>query len=310
MPHDHASHSHSHDHGNLHAPANFGVAFAVAAGLNLGLVAAQVAYGLSAHSVALLADAGHNLGDVLGLLLAWGAHVIGRSVPTERYTYGFRSASILSALGNALILLIATGAIAWEAIRRLADPGEVEGITVMAVAAAGIVVNGVSAWLLMAGQKGDLNIRGAFAHLIADAAVSAGVVIAGGLILLTGWTWIDPAVSLAISAVIVWGTWGMLREAVQMSMDAVPSHINPADVRGYLEHLPGVASVHDLHIWAMSTTENALTAHLVLPKGHPGDGFLTAICQDLDHRFKIKHPTIQIEVGDAGPCVLEPGHIV
>jgi cobalt-zinc-cadmium efflux system protein len=316
MPHDHASHSHSHDHGHspdhghLHAPTNFGVAFAVATGLNLGLVAAQVAYGLSAHSVALLADAGHNLGDVLGLLLAWGAHVIGRSVPTERYTYGFRSASILSALGNALILLIATGAIAWEAIRRLADPGEVEGITVMAVAAVGIVVNGISAWLLMAGQKGDLNIRGAFAHLIADAAVSAGVVVAGGLILLTGWTWVDPAVSLAISAVIVWGTWGMLREAVKMSMDAVPSHINPADVRGYLEQLPGVASVHDLHIWAMSTTENALTAHLVLPKGHPGDGFLTAICRDLDHKFKIRHPTIQIEVGDAGPCVLEPGHIV
>jgi cobalt-zinc-cadmium efflux system protein len=310
MPHDHASHSHSHDHGHSHAPANFGVAFAVAAALNLGLVAAQVAYGLSAHSVALLADAGHNLGDVLGLLLAWGAHVIGRSVPTERYTYGFRSASILSALGNALILLIATGAIAWEAIRRLADPGEVEGITVMAVAAAGIVVNGISAWLLMAGQKGDLNIRGAFAHLIADAAVSAGVVLAGGLILLTGWTWIDPAVSLAISAVIVWGTWGMLRESVQMSMDAVPSHINPADVRGYLEQLPGVASIHDLHIWAMSTTENALTAHLVLPEGHPGDGFLTAICYDLDHKFKIKHPTIQIEVGDAGPCVLEPGTTV
>jgi cobalt-zinc-cadmium efflux system protein len=296
----------THGHLHVHAPVNFGSAFACAAALNLGLVAIQVIYGLSANSVALLADAGHNFGDGLGLMLAWGAHALGRSPPTERYTYGYRSASILSALCNAMILLIATGAIVWEAILRFADPGEVAGTTVMIVAAVAIVVNGLSAWLLMAGQKGDLNIRGAFAHLAADAGVSAGVVVAGGAILLTGWTWIDPAVSLLISAVIVWGTWGLLREAVLMSMDAVPSHINPSDVREYLETLAGVASVHDLHIWAMSTTENALTAHLVLPGGHPGDAFLADLCHDLDHRFNIKHPTIQIEVGDAGPCGLEP----
>jgi cobalt-zinc-cadmium efflux system protein len=299
MSHDHAS------HGRSHTCTHFGSAFAWAIALNLGLVVIQVIYGLLANSVALLADAGHNFGDGLGLMLAWGAHVIARSPPTEIYTYGYRSASILSALCNAVILLIATGAIAWEAIRRFGDPGEVGGLTVMVVAGVGIMVNGLSAWLLMAGQSVDLNIRGAFAHLMADAGVSAGVVIAGGLILLTGWVWIDPAVSLAISVIIVWGTWRLLREAVQMSMDAVPSHINPSDVRRCLESLAGVKSVHDLHIWAMSTTENALTAHLVIPQGHPGDDFLADLCHDLDHRFKIKHPTIQIEIGDAGPCILE-----
>jgi cobalt-zinc-cadmium efflux system protein len=304
MSHDHSGHSHSHSHS--HAPKHFGTAFALATALNFGLVVIQVIYGLSAHSVALLADAGHNLGDALGLLLAWGAHVLARLTPTARFTYGYRSASILSALLNAALLLIATGAIAWEAIRRFADPGEVAGMTVMLVAAAGIVINSLSAWLLMAGQKGDLNIRGAFAHLLADAGVSAGVVVAGGVILLTGWTWIDPAVSLAISVVIVWTTWGLLSESARMSMDAVPADIDPGDVRRFLEKLPGVASVHDLHIWAVSTTENALTAHLVIPEGHPGDAFLADLCHDLDHRFKINHPTVQIEVGDAGRCVLEP----
>lgn len=298
--------AHDHAHAHSHAPKHFGTAFALATALNFGLVAIQVIYGLSAHSVALLADAGHNFGDALGLLLAWGAHVLARVTPTARFTYGFRSASILSALLNAAMLLIATGAIAWEAIRRFADPGDVAGMTVMVVAAAGIVVNGLSAWLLMAGQKGDLNIRGAFAHLLADAGVSAAVVVAGGVILLTGWTWIDPAASLLISVVIVWGTWGLLRESARMSMDAVPSEIDPADVRKYLEAREGVASVHDLHIWAVSTTEIALTAHLVVPDGHPGDAFLAHLCHDLDHRFKINHPTVQIEVGDAGRCVLEP----
>jgi cobalt-zinc-cadmium efflux system protein len=212
--HDHHDHhpSHSH-HGHSHAPTDFGAAFALASALNVGLVVVQVIYGLSAHSVALLADAGHNFGDALGLLMAWGAHALARVEPTERFTYGFRSASILSALANGMVLLIATGAIAWEAIRRLGAPDEVAGLTVMVVAAIGIVVNGASAWLLMAGQKGDLNIRGAFAHMLADAGVSAGVVVAGGLILLTGQAWIDPAVSLVVAAVIVWGTWSMLRDA-------------------------------------------------------------------------------------------------
>jgi cobalt-zinc-cadmium efflux system protein len=298
--------SHDHGHSHSHAPKHFGAAFALATALNLGLVIVQVIYGLSAHSVALLADAGHNFGDALGLLLAWGAHVLARVAPTDRFTYGYRSASILSALCNAAMLLIATGAIAWEAIRRFAEPGEVAGLTVMVVAAAGIVVNGLSAWLLMAGQKGDLNIRGAFAHLLADAGVSAAVVVAGGVILLTGWTWVDPAASLAVSVVIVWTTWELLRESLRMSMDAVPTEIDPADVRRYLEALPGVASVHDLHIWAMSTTENALTAHVVLPGGHPGDAFLGDLCHDLEHRFKINHPTVQIELGDAHRCIQEP----
>ena len=298
------NHDHAHDH--AHAPQHFGGAFALATALNLGLVAVQVIYGLSAHSVALLADAGHNFGDALGLMLAWGAHALARVRPTAHFTYGYRSASILSALLNAVLLLIATGAIAWEALRRFAEPADVAGLIVMVVAAAGIVVNGLSAWLLMAGQKGDLNIRGAFAHMIADAAVSAAVVVAGGVILLTGWTWVDPVASLIVSAVIVWTTWELLRESARMSMDAVPAGIDPKDVRRYLEKLPGVASVHDIHVWAVSTTETALTAHLVIPGGHPGDGFLAELCHDLDRRFKINHPTVQIEVGDAGRCILEP----
>jgi cobalt-zinc-cadmium efflux system protein len=293
-------------HSHSHTPRHFGGAFALATTLNLGLVAIQVIYGLSAHSVALLADAGHNFGDALGLVLAWGAHALARVRPTTHFTYGYRSASILSALLNAVWLLVATGAIAWEAIRRLAEPADVAGSTVMVVAAAGIVVNGLSAWLLMAGQKGDLNIRGAFAHMIADAAVSAAVVAAGGVILLTGWTWIDPVASLIVAAVIVWTTWELLRESARMSVDAVPAAIDPGDVRRYLEKLAGVSSVHDIHIWALSTTETALTAHLVIPAGHPGDAFLADLCQGLDHRFKINHPTVQIEVGDAGRCILEP----
>jgi cobalt-zinc-cadmium efflux system protein len=298
--------SHDHAHHHTPGPADFGVAFAIATGLNLALVLIQVVYGLSAHSVALLADAGHNLGDAVGLVLAWGAHALGRVKTSERFTYGFRSASILSALSNAIILLVATGGIAWEAVQRLAEPAQVGGATVMIVATAAIVINGLSAWLLLAGKKNDLNIRSAFSHLVADAAVSAGVVVAGGLILLTGLSWIDPAASLIISVVIVWGAWGLLRESVHMSMDAVPSGIDPGDIRRHLESLNGVASVHDLHIWAMSTTEFALTAHLVLPGGHPGDAFLAKLCHDLDHRFRIQHPTIQIEVGDASPCILEP----
>ena len=301
--------AHDHDH-HHHAPDHFGFAFAVATALNLVLVIAQVIYGVAAHSVALLADAGHNFGDVLGLVLAWGAHVLARRQPTQRYTYGLRSASILSALLNAVTLLVATGAIAWEAIRRLFEPGPVEGGVVMAVAAIGFVVNGASAWLLVAGRKGDLNVRGAFLHLMADAGVSVGVVAAGAAILLTGWTWIDPIASLAISLVIVWGTWGLLREAAQLAMDAVPAGINPSAVRRLLEARAGVSSVHDLHIWAISTTENALTAHLVMPKGHPGDEFLSEVCHDLAHRFTINHATLQIEVADAGVCALEPDHVV
>jgi cobalt-zinc-cadmium efflux system protein len=303
MGHDH------HDHHD-HAPKDFGLAFAVATLLNFALVATQVIYGLSAHSIALLADAGHNFGDALGLLLAWGAHVLARRRPSERFTYGLRSASILSALINAVMLLVATGAIAWEALRRFSDPGEVAGLTVMVVAGIAVIANAVSAWFLMAGRERDLNVRSAFLHLVADAAVSVGVVLAGAVILWLGWVWIDPLVSLLIAGVIVWTTWGLLRESLQMSMNAVPAAIEPSDVCGYLETLPGVASIHDLHIWAMSTTEIALTCHLVMPQGHPGDGFIARVSHDLAHRFRIAHPTFQIELGDGEPCPLAPAHVV
>ena len=307
MRHDHR---HGPDHASSHAPASFGSAFAIATALNVALVVVQVIYGLAANSLALLADAGHNLGDCLGLMLAWGAYVLGRRQPTARFTYGFGSASILSALVNAGTLLVATGAIAWEAIRRLDNPGEVAGGTVIVVAAAGIAVNGISAWLLMAGRKGDLNIRGAFLHLAADAGVSAAVVIAGVVILLTGWTLVDPIASLVVSAAILWSSWTLLRESFRLSLGGVPSGVDPEEVRAFLGALPGVASTHDLHIWAMSTTATALTCHLVMPGGHPGDAFLASACRELEHRFAISHATLQIEIGDADLCRLEPVHVV
>ena len=303
----HPHHSHD-DHGHGHAPKEFGTAFAIAAALNVGLVVLQVAFGLLGHSVALLADAGHNAGDAFCLLLAWGAHVLSGRQPTHRYTYGFRSASILASFLNAVILFIVTGAIVMEAIRRFFEPSPVEGLTVMVVAAIAIALNAVAARVLMAG-KSDLNIRGAFLHLVADAAVSFGVVVAGAVILLTGWNWIDPAVSILISAVIVWGTWGLLRDSVNLSLDAVPSGISPSEVRSHLESLPGVARIHDLHIWAMSTTETALTCHLVMPAGYPGDSFIVETCHQLHHRFGIDHPTLQVELGEH-VCALEPEHVV
>lgn len=307
--HDHHEHIHGPlGHTHTHTPNNFGMAFAVATGLNFALVAIQIYFGITANSMALLADAGHNFADALGLVIAWAGHALATSAPTHRYTYGFRSASILSALANGFILLIATGAIAWEAIQRLSDPTPVSGMVVMIVAAAGILANGVAAWLLMAGQK-DLNIRGAFLHLIGDAAVSAGVVVAGAAIIFTGWNLIDPIVSLAISILIVVLAWGLLREATNLSLDAVPSGIEPGAVREFLLQLPGVTSIHDLHIWAMSTTENALTCHLVIPEGHAGDKFLQTCCDELQHKFGIGHSTIQIESGD-GVCKLAPDSVV
>jgi cobalt-zinc-cadmium efflux system protein len=261
-----------------------------------------------AHSVALLADAGHNFGDVVGLLLAWAAHSAAQKRPTERYTYGYRSASILAALANALLL--ATGAIVWEAIGRLAEPGAVAGGTVMIVAGIGIAVNAGSALLLMAGRKDDLNIKGAFLHLVGDAAVSAGVVAAGAVIYFTGWSWLDPAASIAISIVIVWTTWGLLRDALRLSLDAVPNSIDPVAVRRYLEGLTSVASLHDLHIWGMGTRETALTVHLVMPGGHPGDAFLMSACKTLSERFGISHATMQIEVSENTVCPLASSDVV
>src|SRR5204863_3859271 len=246
-----------------HAPGSFGLAFAIGITLNLGFVIVEVSYGLFAHSLALVADAGHNLGDVLGLLLAWCATFLARTVPTDRRTYGLRSSSILAALFNAIFLLITVGAIAWEAIRRFGNPNVVEARTVIWVAIIGIVINAVTALMFMSGRKRDLNIRAAFVHMAADAGVSLGVVVAGFLIIATGWLWIDPAISLVIAAVITWGTWGLLRDSANLALHAVPQGIEVAEVRQYLSSLPHVTAVHDLHVWPMSTTETALTAHLV-----------------------------------------------
>jgi cobalt-zinc-cadmium efflux system protein len=312
MSHDHHAHSHGHHHHHHHhAAPNYGRAFAIGIALNLAYVAAQAGFGLAAGSLALLADAGHNLGDVLGLGLSWGAALLGRRGPSGRFTYGFRSSSILAALANALILLVVTGGIAWEAIRRLSHPVPVSGGIVAVVAAVGIVVNGVTALLFARGRSGDLNLRSAFLHMAADAVVTAGVVVAGILIALTGFLWLDPAVSLIVSAVIVYGTWDLVKQALNLALDAVPHDVDAAAVRAHLLALPGVTAIHDLHIWGMSTTETALTCHLVMPAGHPGDAALAQIAHELEHRFRIQHATMQIELGDsAEACVLTPENVV
>jgi cobalt-zinc-cadmium efflux system protein len=307
MSHDYYGHAHSHDH----APADYGRAFAIGIALNLVYVAAEAGYGLAAGSLALLADAGHNLGDVLGLGLSWGAAMLGRRGPSGRFTYGFRSSSILAALANALILLVVTGGIAWEAIWRLGHPVPVAGGIVAVVAAFGIAVNGATALLFAGGRGRDLNLRSAFLHMAADALVTAGVVVAGILIALTGLLWLDPAVSLVVSVVIVYGTWDLVKQALSLALDAVPQSVDAAAVRTHLLALPGVTALHDLHIWGMSTTETALTCHLVMPQGHPGDAALSQIAHDLEHRFQIHHTTLQIELGDsAEACALTPEHVV
>lgn len=325
------SHSHSHDHaqdhqhgdhehgdradshgpgGHVHTPANFGPAFAVGIALNMGFVIIEAIYGYTSNSTALIADAGHNLSDVLGLVVAWIAVILSKRPASPRYTYGLRGSSILAALFNAVFLLIAVGAIGWEAILRLLNPEPVAETTVMVVAAIGIAVNGFTAWLFASGSKDDLNIRGAYLHMAADAAVSAGVVIAALVIMFTGWLWLDPATSLVIVAVIVWGTWGLLRDSTAMSLDAVPSNIDPVAVREYLETQPGVTQVCDLHIWPMSTTEAALTCHLVMPAGHPGDAFLLQATHHLDEKFNIHHTTIQIVTSPVSGCELAKRYAV
>ncbi len=318
MAHDHHAgddhdHSHAHEHhgsGHVHVPASFGAVFAAGIALNLGFIFVEAVYGVFGHSVALLADAGHNLGDVLGLAAAWLASELVKRAPSARFTYGLRGSSILAALFNAVFLLVAVGAISWEAIQRLGSPAPVAGKTVMIVAAVGIVVNGVTAWLFASGRKDDLNLRGAFLHMASDALVSAGVVAAGLVIALTGWAWLDPLVSLAINAVIVWGTWGLLRDSLSMSLAAVPPSVDPAQVRAFLAAQPVVASLHDLHIWSMSTTEVALTCHLVTPTGHPGDMFLHNLSAQLAERFRIRHTTIQIETDPATVCALAADEVV
>ena len=364
--HHHHDHAHDHDHGHGHddghahgyghghAPADFGHAFAIGALLNILFVAVEAAYGVIGHSMALLADAGHNLSDVLALLMAWGANSLGRRQPTPRFTYGLGGSSILAALFNAIVLLIAVGGIATEAVRRFATPEAPDTTTMMVVAGIGIAINGFTAMLFARGARGDLNIRGAFLHMLADAGISAAVVVAGigiaingftaflfargakgdlnirgaflhmladagisaavvvaGLgILLTGWLWLDPALSLLVAAVIVRGTWGLLRDSVALSLDAVPAGIDPVAVRHHLESLDGVDRIHDLHIWAMSTRETALTCHLVMPAGYPGDGFTVRVAAELKQRWNIGHATLQIETGGDTECALAPENVV
>lgn len=310
--HSHADHSHAgHSHaGHAHAPAQFGRAFLIGILLNAGFVAAEVVFGVLGHSMALVADGAHNLTDVLGLAAAWVATILARRPPSARYTYGMGQSTILAALSNGMLLLIATGVILLEAVQRLVAPEPVAGVLVMVVALIGIAINGFSAWLFMSGARDDLNIRGAFQHMLADALVSLGVVAAALLISFTGWNRIDPAVSIVISVVIVLGTWSLLRQSVTMSLDAVPEAVDAAAVRRYLETLPGVAEVHDLHIWAMSTTETALTGHLVMPQAHPGDVFLRETSEELRRRFQIGHATLQIEIDVDGACRLAPAHVI
>ena len=293
-----AAHHDHHDHG----PADFGRAFALGTALNLAFVLVEGTAGILTDSVALLADAGHNLSDVLGLLIAWAGAELAKRPASRRFTYGLRGSSILAALANAVLLFVAVGAILLETVQRLSAPAPVPGGTVMIVAGAGIVINLATAMLFARGRKGDINIRGAYLHMAADAAVSAGVVIGGALILFTGATWIDPVVSLLIVAVILWGSWGLFAESLTMLLQAVPQGIDAEAVERALAAMPGVTRVHDLHIWPMSTTEAALTAHLVMPAGHPGDAFLIDLQHRLAHDFRIDHITVQIELGDGAEC--------
>jgi cobalt-zinc-cadmium efflux system protein len=306
----HGGHDHHHGHAHSHAPADFGRTFAIATALNIALVAAQVVYGLYANSLALLADAGHNFGDVMGLVIAWVAFAIADWRPSARFTYRMRAASIMSAMANGLILLAAVGIIVYEAVQRLFAPEPIATGPVIIVAAMAVVINGASAWLLSRGSQSDLNMRGAFLHMLADAGVSVAVIVAAGGIMLTGRQWLDPAVSLLISVVILIGTWRLLRDSVRLALNAAPRDIDPAEVQRYFEGLPGVAGLHDLHIWAMSTTETALTCHLVTPGGHPGDAFLRKIAGDLSSRFAIGHATVQIELDDGGQCALQPDSVL
>ncbi|MDO8786899.1 MAG: cation diffusion facilitator family transporter [Sulfuritalea sp.] len=293
-------------HGHGEGAANFSRAFAIGIALNIGFVAVEAFYGWRIGSLALLADAGHNLSDVAGLVLAWGAALAAGRLPDAKHTYGWQRASILAAFANAVLLLVAMGSLLWEAGHRLQAPHSTDGLTIMLVAAVGVLVNGATAALFMAGRKSDMNIRGAFLHMAADALVSLGVVAAGALYLWTGWTWLDPVTSVVIALVIIAGTWGLFRQSLHLLFDGVPESVALADVDALLRALPGVRGVHDLHVWAMSTTDIALTAHLVIPDGHPGDAFLEKIAHELHEQFHITHPTIQIEIDDPNHGCAQP----
>jgi cobalt-zinc-cadmium efflux system protein len=324
--HDHAHETHGHDgHGHAHThdhshgighhhhhgdPNTMGRAFAIAIVLNLGFVVVEFFYGYLANSTALMADAGHNLSDVLGLMLAWGAAILAKRQPSARYTYGLRGTSMLAALFNGMLLMAACGVIAFEAVQKLITPDPVAGLTVSVVAGIGIVINGFSAWLFMSGSKDDINIRGAYLHLAADAAISLGVLLAGLAVRYSGWNWIDPAISMIIVAIIVWSTWALLTQSLRMVLAAVPDNVDRASIEQFLRSHPGVAEVHDLHIWAMSTTENALTAQLVVPAGYPGDVTVDAISQQLKDKYSIDHSTLQVRLGAMQQecCLGVPAH--
>jgi cobalt-zinc-cadmium efflux system protein len=292
----------SHDHD--HHICDYNRAFAIGVGLNLIFVVIEAGYGVAAGSLALVADAGHNLSDVLSLLLAWWAGWLAQKPATEKRTYGFRKVTIMASLGSAILLLVALGGITWEAIGRFFDPKPVEGMTVIIVAAIGVVINTVTALLFVSGQKHDLNIRGAFLHMAADAGVSLGVVVAGIIIMATGWLMIDPLISLFIVVVILVGTWSLLRASMNLAIDSVPEGIDMAGIKQYLTGLENVSQIHDLHVWPMSTTQVALSVHLILGDAVPGKDFLLNIQQQLHDRFRIEHSTIQVERGDDAPCML------
>ncbi|MGX4771503.1 cation diffusion facilitator family transporter [Bradyrhizobium guangdongense] len=306
--HDH-SHSHGHGHAHVHAPASFGKAFAIGITLNTALVVAEAVYGYLGNSTALLADAGHNLSDVLGLVVAWGASIAARRAPIGRFTYGFRASTILAALANAVFLLVATGAIGWEAILRLRDPEPVAGVTVMVVAGIGILINGFTAMLFAGGRKDDINIEGAYLHMAADAAVSLGVVVSAALIIWTGWLWLDPLTSLVICGTILWSTTSLLRGSIDMSMAAAPKGTDLVAIRTFLLARPGVSAIHDLHVWPISTTETALTCHLVMPSGAV-DAFLMETAKMLKSTFRIGHTTLQVETHPDNGCALAPDDVV
>jgi cobalt-zinc-cadmium efflux system protein len=306
--HHHHGHRHDHDHGHDHGshghahalPPNPGRALAIGIALNLAFVAIEWGFGVYAQSLALLADATHNLGDVLGLVLAWGAARLALRAPSARFTYGLGASSILAALANALLLVAVTGGLVWEAVLRLQEPRTIEGGVVIGVALAGVVVNGLTAWLLHRGHEHDLNVKGAYLHMLGDAAVSCAVAISGAVIMFTGWEWLDPTMTIVVGVVIVASSLGLLRDSTKLALQGVPQGIDSDAVREYLAHLPGVTGVHDLHIWAMSTTGTAMTGHLVMPGGHPGDVFLGDVQREIASRFGIRHVTLQIESGNCG----------
>jgi cobalt-zinc-cadmium efflux system protein len=307
----HHQHSDRDTHSHQHTVTSYGHVFAIGVTLNMLIVIAEWTFGIYANSLSLVADAAHNLGDVLGLVLAWGAMRLAQGIPTPQFTYGLRSSTVLASLTNAITLLLVTGALGWEGVQRLTQPEIINEPVVIMVAVAGMLVNGFTAWLFVAGSKSDLNMRGAYLHLAADASISASVAIGGTLIMFTGWAWVDPLLTLVVAIAIIASTWKLLKQSLYLALQAVPDNIDSAAVKNYLNNLDGVTQVHDLHIWAVSTSENALTAHLIRPCGHPGDVVLQQVAHTLSKQFGIHHTTLQIELSDANiACEQAPDHVL